>query len=361
MDWNYLHIFEDGVETSQDRLTSAGREFTELFAAERYTLQAQERRQTADCIAFRNTQARQWREFHLQKACWEDSEQLARSLYVEESDILHLDIGGQGFLTVSRRTLLKHQDSALAAMFSGRHAVVTHKNAIFIDRNFEPFANVVSYLRSGRRPRTAEADREFREEMDYWGIPLGEGQQGKGTGPLRLFDVRLSSQALAFESDLQTARKAGTEHAVLFAAMRMTAETNYVEFRVCVQTPSGDSCELHLGLVNPCLLPPKAPITHLWTQAPNSYFWDACDNKLIRTDRRCRSTECEDYSCFCSSEECTFGVHYDPRLQSVSFYKDGVDQGTAFSCVESGLTPVLDLWFDAGEVQILQTNKPGED
>ena len=37
---------------------------------------------------------------------------------------------------------------------------------------------------------------------------------------------------------------------------------------------------------------------------------------------------------------------------SISFTKKGINQGVAFSNVESGLYPSLDIWFESGHVQV---------
>jgi len=56
------------------------------------------------------------------------------------------------------------------------------------------------------------------------------------------------------------------------------------------------------------------------------------------------------YGCTCDDNDAVFGIEYNPRERTISFYKNGYCQGVAFSDVASGLTPSLDLWFEAGSV-----------
>lgn len=58
------------------------------------------------------------------------------------------------------------------------------------------------------------------------------------------------------------------------------------------------------------------------------------------------------YGCQCDDNECLFGIEYNAREKTISFYKNGYNQGVAFSNVPQGLTPSLDLWFETGYVSI---------
>ncbi len=46
---------------------------------------------------------------------------------------------------------------------------------------------------------------------------------------------------------------------------------------------------------------------------------------------------------------------YDVKDKSVSFYKNNINQGVAFTNVPSGLYPSLDLWFESGTIEIIKT------
>ena len=60
-----------------------------------------------------------------------------------------MDLGGVKELTVNKDLLLKVPDSALEAMFSGRHTINYKDGKVFIDRDPEPFEQVITYLRNG--------------------------------------------------------------------------------------------------------------------------------------------------------------------------------------------------------------------
>jgi len=48
---------------------------------------------------------------------------------------------------------------------------------------------------------------------------------------------------------------------------------------------------------------------------------------------------------------------YDIKTKSVSFYKNNINQGVAFTNVSSGLYPSLDLWFESGTIEIIKTQE----
>ena len=336
----------------QDRLSAAGRDFVKLFARHKTALQAFGLTQAAQVAALRLQQTRKWRDLCTAQTQFAAAESLAGALYVEEEEVLTLNVGGQGSLTTAKRTLMKYPDSALAAMFSGRHALQLHHGQLFIDRNYRPFARLVSFLRTGRLPRlpvTAE-ELELKEEMDYWGVPWELNPPPAPTPTRPTFDHLRSSTSLLFQDDLQTALKEGLEHAVLFLSKPLTSETPSVDFQVTLDNYPESNYQLLIGLVPPFAY--RESSSALWCQAPNSYFWDVGENSLLQTDSRKRVTECPDYSCFCEEDDSVFGIRYDSCSQTVSFYKNGICQGQAFSRVQLPLTPVLDLQFEAGAVRL---------
>ena len=70
--------------------------------------------------------------------------------------------------------LYKYPNSALAAMFSGRHDIPKHNNRLFIDRDGLAFQHMINYLRNGKFPIFKEKNEEinFFEELDFWQVPL---------------------------------------------------------------------------------------------------------------------------------------------------------------------------------------------
>ena len=52
------------------------------------------------------------------------------------------------------------------------------------------------------------------------------------------------------------------------------------------------------------------------------------------------------------------GILYDARNRTVSFFKNGINQGVAFTNIASGMQPSLDVWFQKGEIEILPAKYP---
>lgn len=59
------------------------------------------------------------------------------------------------------------------------------------------------------------------------------------------------------------------------------------------------------------------------------------------------------YGCKCEETITRIGIQYDARSRTVSFIKNGINQGVAFTNITSGLFPSLDVWFQQGTVDIL--------
>ena len=58
--------------------------------------------------------------------------------------------------------------------------------------------------------------------------------------------------------------------------------------------------------------------------------------------------------------ETIISIKYDHKSRSVSFYKNGINQGIAFKNVPSGLTPSLDIWFESGTIEIMKATSSQE-
>ena len=90
-------------------------------------------------------------------------------------------------ITTTRATLTTVKDSSLAAMFSGRFKLTMHNGRIFVDRDGEAFASMLSFLRTKKVPIFLNQNMEnaFYDELDYWMIPMEDS-------PLEIGDVSLS-------------------------------------------------------------------------------------------------------------------------------------------------------------------------
>ena len=58
--------------------------------------------------------------------------------------------------------------------------------------------------------------------------------------------------------------------------------------------------------------------------------------------------------------ETRISMKYDHKSRTVSFYKNGNNQGIAFRNVPSGLCPSLDIWFESGAVEIIKNTSVQE-
>jgi len=110
---------------------------------------------------------------------------------IQESKV-RLNIGGHVYMT-STLTLLKDNESMLAAMFSGRHALAKEEDgSYFIDRDGTHFRFVLNYLRDGGfRDGTLPKERGFLNELlteaEYYQIGalvklLSDLLKGNGNG-----------------------------------------------------------------------------------------------------------------------------------------------------------------------------------
>jgi hypothetical protein len=68
--------------------------------------------------------------------------------------------------------------------------------------------------------------------------------------------------------------------------------------------------------------------------------------KLVQSEDM---AQCEEY-------ETKISIKYDVKSRSVSFYKNGLNQGVAFKNVPANLYPSLDIWFESGSVEIMKVN-----
>jgi frataxin-like iron-binding protein CyaY len=138
------------------------------------------------------------------KNLWQTNLKKAQELYSDK--IYQLDIGGTHKITVSKNTLCKYPESALAAMFNGKHKFNMHKGRVFIDRDGEAFCFMISYLRNSDVCLLInEAQEEaFYEELNYWQVPLIPNNKN----PME-FDPLWCANTLKLENSNSLIRKSG--------------------------------------------------------------------------------------------------------------------------------------------------------
>lgn len=94
------------------------------------------------------------------------------NVYEFQSSRIQLDVGGHKF-TTSLQTLRKDPNSMLAAMFSGRHSLVTENDgSYFLDRDGTHFRYLLNYLRDDFQADTFPTDevtlKEIQNEARYY-------------------------------------------------------------------------------------------------------------------------------------------------------------------------------------------------
>ncbi|OCT95072.1 hypothetical protein XELAEV_18012755mg [Xenopus laevis] len=87
-------------------------------------------------------------------------------------EVIPLNVGGMGF-TTRLSTLLRYEDTMLAAMFSGRHYVPTDaEGRYFIDRDGTYFGDILNFLRCGDLPPQERVKMVYKEAQYYSIGPL---------------------------------------------------------------------------------------------------------------------------------------------------------------------------------------------
>ena len=276
-------------------------------------------------------------------------------------DVIELDIGGTHKIATTRSTLTRCPNSALAVMFSGRHQTQLHNGRVFLDRDGEAFTAVISFLRTGKIPifKTKIQESEFMEEVEFWQIQL-EANVGENDANLPLeFDAQWCADTLALENSNTVVRKNGTHHGIVFGKIPLDNSNPYIEFKITINIPSRTKSHLFVGLVDKSKYRYEHLTSTFWKDSPSSYYWDVWNTKLIKTDEGGIQTGVmSGYGCACEDYETKLGIKYDAKNRSVSFFKNGINQGVAFRQVTSGYYPSLDIWFESGSIEILNEKAP---
>lgn len=341
------------------RLDSLFERFSTLVSSERSVLDQERRKLLKEQEDFEAEKAEEVERYEQARREWELTKQQADSTAVPEAHIYEINVGGQTTVTTTRTTLAKFPNSALAALFSGRHRIPYYKGQVFIDRDPAPFCHMISFLRTGKVPvfETANEEIEFLEELEYWQIEVEPdcGEQGE----MQTFDRDLVAQTLLLEQDCTVIRKKEAKNGMAITSLPLSHRHAYVEFLISI-SDSSQSGESHvfIGVVDRSKYSTSRLQSNKWKEAPSSYFWDIWSSKLIRIDENGSPTTGKGYGCSCEDNESEIGIYYDYKAATLSFYKDGLCQGVAFTGVPAGLHPAIDVWFDQGTVTIKQTKRP---
>jgi hypothetical protein len=289
------------------------------------------------------------------KAIERSKERLGQLL---SSEVIEMNIGGTHMIATTKETLCKVHDSALAAMFNGKHKLRTYKERVFIDRDGDAFCMMLSYLRSSKIPLFENKAEEnlFYEELDYWRIPIN---------PLAIvfeeFDPSWCAPTLKLTSKNCTVRKNDPLHGVIFCTKPITQVGGYVEFKVDMQGPlMSTKSSLFVGLVDRSLYRKDQLMSTYWKDSPSSFYCDVWSCRLEKVDENGKQIgTAAEYGCGCQEEaENYVGMLYNEDKETLSFYKNGYFMGIAFHNVPKDLYPAVDLWFENGYVEIVKRRQP---
>jgi len=214
------------------------------------------------------------------------------------------------------------------------------------------FFNLIYFLRNGKFPNFKNKNEEiaFYEELEYWQINYKEENK-----IVYQFDPEWFANTLILESNNTIVKKQNLHHGILFCKHPMDQYNSYLEFKVTMNIPSRGKSHLFIGLVDKSKYKQEHLISTFWKDSPSSYYWDVWNTKLIKTDENGIQTgSFSGYGCLCEEYETKIGINYDYKQKTLSFLKNGINQGIAFRNVPSGLTASLDIWFESGSVEIYQ-------
>eukprot|EP00826_Nyctotherus_ovalis_P045403 TRINITY_DN5029_c0_g1_i2.p2 TRINITY_DN5029_c0_g1~~TRINITY_DN5029_c0_g1_i2.p2 ORF type:complete len:227 (-),score=57.35 TRINITY_DN5029_c0_g1_i2:130-810(-) len=220
---------------------------------------------------------------------------------------------------------------------------------------------MIYYLRTGLMPiLTSKAQEQaFRDELDYWQIPLGQSEIENESEAANQFDQQWCASTLHLDNESRTIVKQGPNHGIVFLKVPLTEANPFVSFKVTISTPARMKSNLFIGLVDRSEYSPEHLVSTYWKDSPSSHYWDVWNRKLISTDSKGTQVGTTlNYGCLCEVMETELGILYNAVNRTVSFYKNSINQGVAFKNVRTGLHPALDLWFTNGTVEILNERKP---
>ena len=202
----------------------------------------------------------------------------------------------------------------------------------------------------------------FLDELDYWQIPLNINEINKYKRNIFIFDEKWCAKTIDIDKNYPyMLTKFNQQHGIVFCTPCISEENPYIEFKISFQSTCKNKNMVYVGLVDKAKYKLDNLTSTYWRDCPSSNYWDIWNMKLIKIDENGVQIGCSTgYGCQCQTDETIIGIKYDYENRTVSFYKNGVNCGIAFTNVKNNLTPSLDLWFEEGTVEIMKTNAPDE-
>jgi len=169
------------------------------------------------------------------------------------------------------------------------------------------------------------------------------------------FDINWCADTLQIDSSLTKVYKNDIQHGIVFCKQVLNENNSYIEFKISIKTPCKNKSHLFIGLVDKKKYDLSKLISTFWKDSPSSFYWDTWNTKLIKTDEKGSQVgSVSGYGCLCQSNETFLAMKYDYTEKTLTYFKNGINLGIAFTNVPSGLTPSLDIWFEEGYVEIVK-------
>lgn len=119
-----------------------------------------------------------------------------------------------------------------------------------------------------------------------------------------------------------------------------------------------DQSHLYIGLIDKSNIKTEDIPNFNFKTAPSIYYWDVWQLTLYKNDSEGNlENSAIGYGCQCTGFDVLLGIKYDYKQRTISFYKNSINLGIAFKNVPSGLTPIIDLGFESGTVQLTNIQK----
>ena len=284
---------------------------------------------------------------------------------LKENEIIELNISGIKEISTTRNTLRKFKNSVLSICFSGKIKLPSFKGKIFIDREPQPFINLINFLRTGKFPvfENFEEEKLFFDELNFWKISINNNNNNNLNQ--FYFDCDLCSNSINFINNKKIIKTNSNKNAIAIINNNFDFYNNFIEFKIKINKKnSNKKKQILIGLINKNNFNIENLNKNLNKNFDfsNSFYWDVFNKKLIKTNEFGNKIDYFfGYGCDCENDEFYLGIKFDYVQRNVSFYKNKICMGIAFSNVDSNLNPFVNLMFQEGIVEIVDENNNNDE
>lgn len=221
-----------------------------------------------------------------------------------------------------------------------------NKNIYFIDWKYDKFKSIISLLRY----RQHKIKDQLSKDINFWKISYNKIF-------FNSFDKNWCAETLIYRNE-KLIEKNGSSHGLVFLSHPLSFQNRCVEFQINIKSNSNNNnSNMFIGCVDKSYYKKEYLTSSLWKESPCSFYWDVAGNKLVMTDENGKNRgSLSNYGCNCEcNNSIRIKIDYNPNDNSLSFYKNSICQGKAFTNLKENihLYPSLDLWFQIGSVSII--------